>query len=207
MPVDGLRIPAIERAEALLAEAYTLNPGPWVEHSRYVARAAQAIAERHPALDGAGAYVLGTLHDIGRRAGVTGSRHILDGYTFLLAQGYDDAARICLTHSYPFRHAEAIYGDRDWTAEEGRFVAEYLASVTYTPYDRLIQLCDSLALPGGFCLVEKRFVDVVMRYGFNTYTIPKWQATLAVKDEFERAIGCSVYDLLPGVVENTFSPG
>ncbi len=203
---DSLKIPTVAEAERLLGEAAVSNPGPWVMHSRYVALAAQAIATRDPRLDGQGAYVLGCMHDIGRREGVTGRRHILDGYRFMLSLGYDDAARICLTHSFPLKEAAAIYGDADWSEADGAFVAQSLAAMDYTPYDRLIQLCDSLALPDGFCLLEKRFVDVVSRYGPNAYTVPKWQATLAIKDEFEAAIGGSIYDLLPGVVATTFGP-
>ena len=203
--LETLKIPSVAEAERLLAEAADANPGPWVMHSRYVAQAAQVIA-RDAALDGDAAYVLGCLHDIGRRAGVTGTRHILDGYRYLLALGYDDAARICLTHSFPLQHVEAIYGQADWSAEDGQFVADTLAGIEYTDYDRLIQLCDSLALPTGFCLIEKRFVDVVLRYGSNDYTVPKWQATLAIKDQFEKIIGGSIYNLLPGVVATTFGP-
>ena len=33
---------------------------------------------------------MGLLHDIGRREGVTGMRHTLDGYRYLLEQGFDD---------------------------------------------------------------------------------------------------------------------
>ena len=194
----------MQQAEAFLAEAATLNPGPWVEHSRHAARAARAIGARLPGMDANAAYILGYLHDIGRRYGVTGTRHILDGFNFLRAQGYDDAARVCLTHSYPYQHVDAIYGQRDWSPEGETFVRDYLAGVEYTAYDRLIQLCDSLVLPSGFCLIEKRFVDVVLRYGANLYTVPKWQATLAIKDEFEAAMQRSIYSLLPGVVENTF---
>ena len=84
-------------------------------------------------------------------------------------------------------------------------MAEYLDTIEYTWYDLTIQLCDSLALPGGFCLMEKRLVDVVRRYGFNDYTLLKWQAYFDVKDTIEQAAGCSIYRLLPGVVENTFT--
>jgi hypothetical protein len=199
-----LSLPSVEQAEALLRESGALNPGPWVEHSLNVARAARAIAARAPGMDTDAAHALGCLHDIGRRAGVTGTRHILDGYRYLLGLGYEDAARISLTHSYPLKQPEAIYGVPDWSDEEGRFVARYLEQIEYDLYDRLIQLCDSLALPEGFCLMEKRFVDVVLRYGPNRFTVPKWQATLAIKEEFDRAAGASIYTLLPGVVETTF---
>ena len=71
-------------------------------------------------------------------------------------------------------------------------------------YDRLVQLCDALALPTGFCLLEKRFVDVTIRYVFNPSTIDRWKKILEIKDLFEKKIGCSIYDLLPGVIENSF---
>lgn len=72
------------------------------------------------------------------------------------------------------------------------------------PATGLIQLCDALALPGGFCLIEKRLVDVALRHGTNPYTIPKWKAFLEIQREFEETIGGSIYALLPGVIENTF---
>lgn len=46
------------------------------------------------------AFVLGMLHDIGRRVGKTDMRHALDGYYFALEKGYDMLAKICLTHSF-----------------------------------------------------------------------------------------------------------
>jgi len=88
--------------------------------------------------------------------------------------------------------------------EERKFVKDYLAGIEYTEYDRLIQLSDALALPSGFCLIEKRLMDVALRYGLNDYTLLKWKATLNLQQEFEQAIGQSIYGILPGVVSNTF---
>ena len=94
--------------------------------------------------------MLGLLHDIGRRAGVTGMRHVLDGYRFLTAVGCEDAARISMTHSFPNRDVREIFGEWDCTPEELAFIEDYLAQVAYDDYDRLIQLCDSLAMAIGF---------------------------------------------------------
>lgn len=118
--------------------------------------------------------------------------------------GYPDAARIALTHSFPVQNPKAVAGHWDCTQEEFRIVADALTQVAYTKYDRLLQLCDALALPTGFCLLEKRFVDVTMRRGMNEYTIPRWQAYFDIKQEFEVEIGRSIYSLLPGIVETTF---
>ncbi|MCB8943373.1 MAG: HD domain-containing protein [Ardenticatenaceae bacterium] len=199
-----MKIPTRTQAEQLLQEGGQRNPGPWIDHSLYVARAAAQIAARHPHLDADTAYILGCLHDIGRREGITQLRHILDGYNFLMPLHFDDAARICLTHSFPTQNISEAFGEWDGTPEEHAFVAHYLQQITYTPYDRLLQLCDALALPTGFCALEKRFIHVVMRYGFNEFTLAKWRATYMIQADFEAIIGCSIYSILPGVMENTF---
>jgi hypothetical protein len=192
------------QAEAYLQQAASSNPGPWVEHSHQVARSAALLAARHPDLEPQSGYILGLLHDIGRQAGVYGMRHVMDGYDFLVQEGFPDAARICLTHSYPIPNMMAGSSPWDGTPEQARFVANFLATHPYNIYDRLIQLCDSLCLPNGPVLMEKRLIDVVLRYGFNDHTLEKWQAFYHIKSEFEQVMGCSIYRLLPGVVENTF---
>ena len=199
-----MNIPTLAEAERLLKKAEARNPGPWVAHSRYVALAARNIAEVHPDLDPENAYVLGLLHDIGRQEGVTKMRHALDGYTFLHNLGYEDAARICFTHSHPLQNIHAVFGSWDCTETELGMAETYLMSLTYTPYDKLIQLCDALALAEGICLIEKRCMDVALRYGVDALTVPKWQALFSVQAEMEEAVGRSIYAVLPGVVENTF---
>lgn len=198
------RSPTLNEAEQLLAAASQLNPGPWVDHSRYVAGAAAIIAHHHPTLDPDRAAILGLLHDIGRREGVTGMRHILDGYHFLHNLGYDAAACISLTHSFPAQNVHEAYGDWDCSPAEKQFVADFLAQHVYDDYDRLFQLCDALALPTGYCILEKRFVDVTLRYGWNDFILDKWRATLRLKEYFETAIGQPIYPLLPGIVATTF---
>lgn len=59
-------------------------------------------------------------------------------------------------------------------------------------------------MPTGGGLLEKRFVDVAIRYGIHPATIDRWKKILEIKELFEEQIGCSVYTLLPGVVENSF---
>ena len=200
-----LNLPSLTQAHELLEKAAGLNPGPWVEHSRHTAIAAHNIAARHPRLDPDDAYILGLLHDIGRRFGRTAMRHVLDGYLYLESLGYPDAARISLTHSFPIQNAMACAGAWDCTPEELAFVTYSLQQAIYTEYDHLIMICDSITLPGGFCLMEKRLVDVALRHGFNDWTIRKWKAYFSLKQQLEDEIGLSIYDVLPGVVENTFT--
>lgn len=184
-------------------DATSRNPGPWEVHSRFAAQGARLVAERHPDLDPERAYILGLLHDIGRRYGPSHMRHALDGFRFMEGEGYPAVGRVCMTHSYPAKELPSQSG-WDGTPAEYLFFQEKLASFEYDDYDRLIQLMDCLALPTGFCLMEKRFVDVTLRYGFNGSTLQRWKAFYSVKMHIEEAIGVSVYSLLPGIVENTF---
>lgn len=200
-----MHIPSVEQAKAFLDDARQRNPGPWVEHSLVSAAEASHIAQYHPELDPAAGYTLALLHDIGRRSGVAHMRHILDGYYFLCDQGYPDAARICLTHSFPVKDTRTAFGNWDCSPEERQFVEGFLENTEYTLYDKLVQLCDYLSLPSGFCPVEKRMIDVALRYGANEYAVKKWKAVFEIKEGLEKTIGRSIYSVLPGIVENTFA--
>ncbi len=199
-----MKLPALELAEAMLSEAEKMNPGIWIKHSRFAAQAARNIAQKHPGLEPDNAYILGLLHDIGRRAGVTDLRHIFDGYNYMLAAGFEDVARICLTHSFPAQHLGVVAGQWDCTPDEFNFIKNYLEKVEYNAYDKLIQLSDALTNGTGFCLIEKRLINVAIRRGMNDFTLLKWKATFQIQQDFEAIIGSSIYQLLPGVVENTF---
>ncbi len=189
----------------MLLEAGNRNPGLWVAHSQHVALAAETIARHHQQLDPENAYCIGLLHDIGRQVGPTNMRHVLDGYRFLTDLGFPDAARFCLTHSFVIQDVHAHAGVWDCSPAELEFVRTELAIVRYSEYDRLIQMCDALALPQGFCLLEKRLVDVALRHGINEYTLPRWRATFALRQHFDQAVGRSIYELLPGIFETTFA--
>lgn len=191
--------PDIRQAERELKIAAAMNPGPWEAHSQNVARAAESIAARCPGLNQEKAYVCGLLHDIGRRTGIAAVRHVIDGYDYAMSQGWDEVARVCLTHSYPTQNIDQDIGKLDITDEQYRFIKKYLGSIQYDDYDRLIILCDALADANGFCILEKRFVDTSRRYGVYPFTVDRWNQTLAIRGYFEGIIGASVYTLLPGI--------
>jgi len=199
-----LEVPSLEEAKIILDEGSKLNPGPWIEHSLYAGKAAQSIAKEDKDLDENIALVLGMLHDIGRRYGVTSMRHSIDGYKFATENGYNLLARICITHSFQYKNIDSAFGKWDCSDIEYNFVKEYLDNIEFSAYDKLIQLCDALALPTGCCLMEKRLLDVAMRHGVNEYTVEKWKATFELQKYFEERIGKSIYSVLPNVVENTF---
>lgn len=191
----GEILPAREEAESLLSWASAQNPGPWAAHSRVVARAAETIAAAS-GLDAERAYMSGLLHDIGRYEGVRGLHHVYAGYELLKSKGYDALAKICLSHSFQCQDIGAYGGGAlDCTPGETAVIASYLAEAEYNDYDRLIQLCDAIGSAQGICLIEKRVVDVVRRYGFNDFTVRKWDATFALKAYFDRLSAGNIYDL------------
>ena len=184
-------LPSREKAEELLREAETCNPGLWGNHSRVVAHCAEKIALECDDLDPNKAYILGLLHDIGRKFGVRHLGHVSDGYTYMMSLGYDEVAQICLTHSFNNQTTDEYIGKFDTTDEELEMIQDVLRTVTMDEYDRLIQLCDSLA--GAECVldIEARMEDVRRRYG--SYPKEKWNSNLALKKHFEDRIGKDIY--------------
>ena len=194
----------LEQAKEELRIAVQNNPGPWEQHSLVSADNAMRIAEK-AGMEPEKAYIMGLMHDIGRRVGVTGMRHIVDGYRYLMEIGQPEIAPVCITHSYPIKDPDMFAGKHDCTEEEKKLVADILKTKEYDDYDRLIQLCDAISLPEGACIKEKRFVDVVLRHGMDSFTIEKWRAYLELKKYFDSLCGCDIYTLLPGIIENSMT--
>lgn len=195
----------IEEAKRELKIAAQRNPGPWEQHSLVSADNARRIAEKVPGMDPEKAYVMGLLHDIGRREGVTGMRHVIDGYDYLMSIHQPELAVICLTHSYASKNAMHFEGKHDCTPEQIAFIQHFLETHEYDDYDKLIQLCDAISLPEGACIMEKRFVDVALRHGVQDYTLLRWRGYIKWKAYFDDLCGCDIYTLLPGVYENSIT--
>lgn len=195
-------IPSIDEAKRELLIAGEMNPGPWVKHSENVGLAAKKIAHLVPELDENKAYIVGLLHDIGRRVGVVNiPKHVYGGYKYSMDKGWDEVARICMTHSYVFMRDEFDY--KPDTLEE-KAIKNYILSLDEADeYDKLIQMCDALATDYGFVILEKRFVDVTRRYGIMESYIKGWDVTFAIKEMFEDKMGCSIYDVLPDIGKTT----
>ena len=109
-------------------EHHTMSPQivkEYIFHTQGIARSAALIAARLPDMDTEKAYVLGLLHDYGKRKNEKAREdfHVRDGYESLMAMGYPEAARICLTHSFPktnFDYADYAYPLEwlDWASEK-----------------------------------------------------------------------------------------
>lgn len=190
-------------AEKALERASISNPGPWTDHSRYVAQACESIAKRCFHLDVTDAYIYGLLHDIGRHAGICSEKHLIDGYRFCMERGWDKAAQICISHAFMIQDIATSIGVFDMPQEDKDFMDQFVKDAVYDDYDRLVQLCDALALPTGFCTLEERWADVAARYGIHPFTEDRHKKVLDIKAHFESIIGCSIYDCLPGFVKNS----
>ena len=192
-------LPTAEEALKELEIAGKINPGPWIKHSINTGVAACNIAQKIPRMDAGKAYIIGLLHDIGRRCKygfVDIPTHVYEGYKYCLEKGWDEAARICMTHSYLRMKDEFDYEPE--TIHE-RAIKDYIINTSPDDYDKLIQLCDSLATDYGFVILEKRFVDVTRRYGIMEGYIKGWEIAFKIKEEFEERMGCSIYDVLPDI--------
>ncbi len=194
-------LPTREEAIFELETAGKMNPGPWVNHSFNVGIAAGNIAERISGMDAQKAYIIGLMHDIGRRVGIVDiPTHVYEGFRYCMGKGWDEAARICMTHSYLRMRDEFDY---EPDTETGKVIRDYIVNCETDDYDRLIQLCDSLAVDYGFVILEKRFVDVTRRYGIMEGYIKGWEIAFTIKESFEKRMGCSVYDVLPNIGKTT----
>lgn len=184
-------LPTREEAIKLVREGVLSNPGPWGKHSLTVAHCAEKIAAACENMDSEKAYILGLLHDIGRTFGVRHLGHVSDGFTYMMRLGYDEAAKICLTHSFNNHTVDEYIGKFDVSEEELSLIKTELARAEYDEYDKLIQLCDSLAGAEGVLNIEERMDDVRRRYG--SFPKEKWDANIALLQYFEKKAGKNIY--------------
>ena len=168
--------PTREKAEALLAER---------------------IAQACPGMDDGKAYIMGLLHDIGRKFGVKHLGHVYDGWKYMSELGYDEAARICLSHSFNEGKLENYIGKFDISEEQTEELRQALSVMEFDEYDRLIQLCDSLAAAEGVVDMKDRMEDIRRRYG--QYPQSKWDKNMELKAHFEQKAGADIYAIVGGI--------
>jgi len=190
---DMIGYPERNEAIRILTEAEQLNPGLWVDHSKNVAKCAEAIANACEGLDGEKAYILGLLHDVGRRAGVGQLMHVYYGWKYMLELGYPDVARVCLSHSYNMHSMDDDMAVCDITEEQNSELKDALEECVYDDYDLLIQLCDSISMAEGVVDICVRMSDIKRRYG--SYPQAKWDKNLYLLDYFNKKTGKDIYEI------------
>lgn len=184
-------LPTREEAIALVRDGLACNPGPWGRHCLTAAHCAEKIASACGDMDSEKAYILGLLHDIGRKFGTRHLGHVSDGYTYMKSLDYDEVAKICLTHSFNNHTVDEYIGKFDVSQEELTLIKTKLVETVYDEYDLLIQLCDSLAGADGVLDIEERMNDVKRRYG--SYPQDKWDSNIELMHYFEKRMNQNIY--------------
>lgn len=192
--------PSIEKAKEILQVRKQVRSGNWIRHSENVAWAAEKIAQQI-GMNQELAYCMGLLHDIGRS--FTGGQflHIVKGYEYMNQLGYDEIARICLTHSFAIQDVYSYVGKMDISPSDVVKYQKLLGQIKYNDYDRLIQFCDCISTESGFVLPKQKFTQQTFQYGMNSFTMEKRKAVLAIGEHFERKIGRNVNEFLKGKLE------
>lgn len=198
--------PTLEEAQKIWQEGYdyrcATTPYPerreYVFHSTGVAKAAQTIASRTADMNPEKAYIIGLLHDYGKKYDerASGKFHGRTGFEVLNAMGYPEAAKICLTHTFP----DKDFNDADYASYRPEWLAwahHELAKVTYDDYDRLIQLCDMFFEGMQMVDFETRFSGIVRRYNLRPEDVSALRRNAERnKKYFDAKTGTDIYQLL-----------
>ena len=80
---------------------------------------------------------------------MSSERHLIDGYRYCMERGWEKAAQICISHAFMIQDIATSIGEFDVSDEDYLFMKEFVANAVYDDYDRLVQLCDALAMPSG----------------------------------------------------------
>lgn len=168
----------------------------WILHSIYVGLASKRIAEAIRINDEKAA-ILGYLHDIGRR--INHQNHPIEGYKYLQKLGYEEEAKICLTHSFIDNNITKTAGGGPKDLESYRFLHSFLTINPYTIYDNIIQLCDLFCLETGFTTIEKRLLDIASRKGIFDNSYSHYKSTIELKNRIENKMNQNLYNLFPEI--------
>lgn len=166
-------------------------------HTQGVARAAEIIAKHIPEMDSKKAFVLGLLHDYGKRVNERQEArfHGREGYEQMMKMGYPDVARVCLTHTFPNKNFddEAFSYPRDWID----WTRNVLSTIDYDDYDYLIAFCDKFFEGMSMVSIESRVKGIVERYGLSKKQEEiLLKQSLLLKSYFDDKTKCDTYSLL-----------
>ena len=137
-------------------------------HTTGVAAAAEKLAARIDGLNPEKAYVLGLLHDYGKRISERRENvfHAREGYEQMMLAGWPDVARVCLTHSFADKNFDPRF--YSYPAEWLVWAKEKLADMEYDDYDYLICYCDKFFEKLSMVTPEQRAEGIAVRYKMNT---------------------------------------
>lgn len=166
-------------------------------HSLAVAFISARLAADIPGLNTEKAYVLGLLHDYGEVISRTDSAlfHGTSGYDEMLKMGFDDCARICLTHT--FLSADFEVADYAYPQKEMLRAKELMQKVTMDDYDRVVQMGDLLVNGYTPVTIEQRLDFIREKYHISEAA---YEQKLLEANKFKTLLdekcGIDIYTLL-----------
>lgn len=174
-----------------------LPKGTSRRHYQNVAFIASRIAE-YSGLNVEKAFILGLLHDYGEyiEASTPETFHGTAGYDEMMRLGYDDVARICLSHSF----FDDNFKPEDFPAYDKKQIiraAELLKERPFDDYDRLIHLADMMAPRDKIDTIENRIAMITEKYNLPAaVALRKKREALWLKDYFDSLTERNVYTLI-----------
>lgn len=179
-----------------LNEKMGLERGISRKHYGNVAFCACEIA-KNCGMDHQKAYIFGLLHDYGEyiEDTVEGTFHGTAGYDEMLKMGYDDVARICLTHSF----WEDIYDPEYFTYHSSEIIRakEIISDLVCDDYDKLIQLCDLMSCGDKIVNIEYRIDWIAKKYKLDTSkSVLRKEKAIKLKQYFDKKCKQDVYKVV-----------
>lgn len=195
-----MTLPTYDQAFALLDSVFPShnldNSGERL-HSYSTAIIAEIIASNTPHLNPQKAFIIGLLHDYGKaEQKLTGHFHGLLGYHKMLELGYDEAAQICLTHS--FRTKDFNIDDfPSYNRDDIIACHKLIKQLEFDDYDKLIHLADSISKGIGSSTIDDSISYYRIRYKLKPEILNKLESeTKALKSYFDQLCNADVDALL-----------
>ncbi len=203
-----MTMPTLKEAKILFEKAckitdeYNLQDGlpkgTSRRHYLRVAENAKLIASETVYLNPEKAYILGLLHDYGEYL----THHQVDmfhgtaGYDEMIKLGFDEVAKVCLSHSF-------FGGDilpeeyTGYPAAEIKRAAKYIKLNPLDDYDRLIQISDLMVMVDKNTDILLRLDYVAAKYNVSANIIAKKkQQALNLKAYFDNLCEQDIYKIV-----------
>lgn len=164
-------------------------------HYQNVAYVAATIAQAAN-LDPQKAYIVGLLHDYGEyiEDTIPHTFHGTAGYDQMMQKGFDEVARVCLTHSF----FEGIYSPDNFAYESAEIIraGTIISGMTLDDYDYLVQIADLMSPNLIIDTVENRIHMITEKYKIPPdLAAAKLTAAQNLKARFEQKYSINIYSL------------
>lgn len=167
-------------------------------HTQGVAESCYLIATHTSDMDSEKAYVLGLLHDYGKKypEKELNGFHGRWGYEEMIKMGYPAVARICLTHTFYSTDFDANCFP-SYPAKDLAWAKKQLQQINYDDYDHIVQLCDMFFEKMSMVSLQKRFSGIMERYHLSFDTLKNsYDYAVKNKEYFDKKCQMDVYKIL-----------